>query len=1383
MKLNSTINKINYSFTRTPLTVLVFAITSLSFFSGKVNAQTYNINTYAGGGIGDGYSATSAASKPSGTAIDASGNIYIADGGFNRVRKVTTAGIITTIAGTGIAGFSGDGAAATAAQLNNPMGVAVDASGNIFIADYSNYRIREINTSGIISTVAGTGVLGYTGNNGPATAAELTYPQGIAVSGSNIYISDQNDNVVRIFTVGGNISIYAGNGTATYGGDNGPATGASLNGPVAVATDNFSDVYIADQTNNRIRKVNSGGTITTVVGNGTGSYSGDGGPGGSATIYQPSGVFVDASGNLYIDDEYNQRIRKLGSSGLISTIAGNGTGGYIGDGGAATSAEINYSTGITADGQNNAYIVDNGRIRQINSAGIITTYAGGGAGDGAPASNAYLQTALNSTSSYSVSDVITDGAGDLFIADIGNERIRQVSSSGLISTIAGDGIAGYAGNAGKAANAELYHPTGIAKDAAGNMYIADTKNGYIRMVNTSGVISTIAGNGNVGTTGDGGPATLASFYQPTGVATDGSGNIYVVDHGNNRVRVINSSGTINAFAGNGTAAYAGDGAAATAAELSNPTQVSVDGQGNVFIADALNNRIRKVSTTGMISTIAGNGTAGYKGDGSAATAAELNRPVGVMVNGSTVYISDNLNNCVRRVNSNGIISTIAGNGIAGFSGDGAAATAAQLNAPSGIALDAAGNIYVSDDNNNRVRELTNSCTLKASVTAFTNVLCYGASTGSATVSPTNGTGPYSYSWSPSGGTNATANNLSAGNYSVMVTDANGCTASTSTTLTQSPAITGTFKVTNATCGTNNGEAIVTAAGGTPPYIYAWNSGSISDTASKLPAGLYQATIVDSYHCSVQLPVTVTSSNGPTVTPTVTNVTCNGMANGSITLAVSGTGPFTYNWSKGKAQSCSAVSQNTTQNLTNLAAGTYQVTVTDGTGCNVILSITVTQPSALSMNTTITNAGCTLTNGSATANVSGGTSPYTYSWNNAATTTSASISSVGAGTYPVVVTDKAGCKDSITAVVNNTNGPVVTVTSITNTDCGNSTNGAITVSDSGGAAPFTYLWSDGKTTSNIGGLTTGVYNLTITDNNNCKGSASAIVDNNTPIGVPICMVTVDTNQKNLVIWNRTGEKKIQSYNVYREASADTTYNLIGNVCATSITEFFDSVANSQLLSYTYKLSEIDSCGKESPLSPSLNSIHLSVYPNTNGTSIKLVWDLYIGSFGSYYYIYRDTIRGKYTLYDSVPNTSVIWNDKNPLITKDTVLYCVGIQGPDVCNPTARTLAINYNAGKSNTGSVILGPLGIQNIEAESNSLEVYPNPTNGVTDLRLTLTAGKQNVGVKVFNAIGEVIWTDNYITTSGHLKTQLDLSQYSKGIYFVQVTTAEGVMYRKIVLQ
>jgi hypothetical protein len=338
---------------------------------------------------------------------------------------------------------------------------------------------------------------------------------------------------------------------------------------------------------------NLNGIISTFAGNGTGGWSGDGGQASIAELNGPADVAFDAAGNMYIADQINNLIRKVSPSGIITTVAGGGTSG-LGDGGPATAAQLAAPTGVTLDAFGNIYIADQYtyRIRMVNTLGIITTVAGNGsptyAGDGGQATNASL---------YNPTAVAFDASGNFYIADYSNNRIRMVNiASGIITTFAGNGTQAFGGDGGQATNAEFSGPVGIAFDASGNLYIADRNNNRIRIVNPSGIINTFAGNGTAGYTGNGGQANAAEFNGPFGLDIDGTGNLYISDLYNNVVRIINPSGIINTIAGNGTQGYSGDGGPATAAELYFPaeTALGVNASGNLFIADYGNNRVRMV---------------------------------------------------------------------------------------------------------------------------------------------------------------------------------------------------------------------------------------------------------------------------------------------------------------------------------------------------------------------------------------------------------------------------------------------------------------------------------------------------------------------------------------------------------------------------------------------------------------------------------------------------------------------------------------------------------------------------------------------------------------------------------------------------------------------
>jgi trimeric autotransporter adhesin len=681
--------------------------------------------------------------NPNGVAVDTAGNVYIADGGDNVVYfESSDRMIFKQVAGNGTSGYSGDGGSATSAELAYPSGLIVDSSGNIFIADSNNNRIREVvKSTGNIITVAGNGTFGYSGDGGLATSAELAYPTGVAVDSSgNLFIADSSNNRVRkVDASSKNISTIAGNGSHGYGGDGGPATSAGLNFPIAVAMDSSGDLFIADTFNNRIREViASTKNIITVAGNGTQGFSGDGGPAISAGLYIPYGVALDSSGNIFVADTYDNRIREVvASTGNIITVTGTGTPGFLGDGSAPSIAELDYPDAVAIDSSNDIFIADyaNLRIREIvNSTSIIQTFAGGAedfGGTNIPATNARLAGPIG---------VLEDPFGNIFFNDSYSSYTLEsvftsASTVGKIQAVAGTGTAGFGLDGGSATLAKITFPSGIAEDSLGDIYIADTENQRIRVVNTStsanpvlpgkdllpGAINTVAGNGTFGYSGDGGPATGAELAYPYGLAVDSSGNVFIADTNNNRIREVVASTltkTIITVAGNGSHGYSGEGGPATNAELAFPAGVTVDSSGNLFIADTYNNRIRKVdASTKDIITVAGNGTQGFSGDGGPATSAELAFPDGVAVDGSgNLFIADTINNRIREVlASTHNIITIAGGGtsnagifcpaqVTGF-GDGCPATSAELLHPRSVWGDQAGNLLIADTDNNRIRKV------------------------------------------------------------------------------------------------------------------------------------------------------------------------------------------------------------------------------------------------------------------------------------------------------------------------------------------------------------------------------------------------------------------------------------------------------------------------------------------------------------------------------------------------------------------------------------------------------------------------------------------------------------------------------------------------------
>ncbi|MFN8040870.1 MAG: fibronectin type III domain-containing protein [Acidimicrobiales bacterium] len=534
--------------------------------------------------------------------------------------------------------------------------------------------------------MAGTGTQGYSGDGGSATAASLSGPSALTASpGGDVFFFDSGNHRVRRISAG-TISTVVGNGSAGFSGDGGAATAASIDFITQLALDGSGNLYLADGNQRRVRKV-TGGTITTVAGNGSATFSGDGGAATSAGLDSVGGITVDNSGSLYLSSQ--TRVRKV-TSGTITTIAGGPTSGFAGDGGPAATAQLSMASALSAAGSG-LYLLDANRVRRIDTGGTITTVVGNGSaafsGDNGSATTAQLDTPQGIT---------FDPSGNLYVADASNDRVRRITPAGTITTVAGSGSSGFSGDGAQATSAKLRGPADVAVDAAGNLYIADAGNDRVRKVTPAGVISTVAGTGAFGSSGDGGPAAAATFRAVDGVAVDTSGNLYIADGIDHRIRKVAPGGTITTFAGTGTAGYSGDGGPATAAALNHPVAVDTDAAGNVYISDGNNARIRRVAPAGTITTVAGNGSFGFSGDNGAATAAALANPSGVAFDATgAMYVADSSNYRVRRV-ANGTISTVAGTGTDGFSGDGAAATAARVTGPASVAVDASGSVHFSD---------------------------------------------------------------------------------------------------------------------------------------------------------------------------------------------------------------------------------------------------------------------------------------------------------------------------------------------------------------------------------------------------------------------------------------------------------------------------------------------------------------------------------------------------------------------------------------------------------------------------------------------------------------------------------------------------------------
>ena len=703
-------------------TLRLVLLLSAMMLSLTALAQQDVITTAVGGGPNDIPALDSNLYNPVSVAVDSSGNYYIAATYQNRVFKVNTSGTLTVVAGSGAQGFAGDGVTggAATADLFHPTGIALDSSGNLYIADQGNYVVRKVDSTNTITTIAGiAGSAGFSGDGGKGTSAQLYNPSGVAADTfGNLFIADTNNCRVRKLVLSSDtITTYAGNGTCGYSGDGSLATGAEIYNPYGVATDSSGNLFIADTYNFVIREVTKSSLkISTVCGKNINGFSGDGAAATAAEIGYVYQLAVSGT-TVTIGDNTNYRVRQFTVAGNINTVAGTGTASFCGDAGKATLACFNQPTGVAVSGSN-VYVADqyNYRIRLFTVGGNINTVAGNGTYN--------IPTLLTGEPPQGVVfnypyGVYGDPSGNVFVNDTSNALVRElVKSTDLVNFFAGTGTYGYTGDGGKATSAEISYNYGVARDSSGNIYIADSYNHIIRMVNSAGTISTFAGiPQRAGYTGDGGKATSAELYYPSGVFVDSKNNVYIADTYNHVVREV-TSGTINTIAGIGQrAGYSGDGGPAAAAQLNYPYGVTVDGGGNVFIADTSNCRIREVTAlTGVINTVAGTGSCNFTGDGPA-TEEAVNSPDGVRVDANgNLFIADTNNQCLRWVNTAGLMTTFAGIcGQAGYFGDAGAALSAKLYYPSGISVDSSGNFLVADQYNFRVRGITAFAALNTSV--------------------------------------------------------------------------------------------------------------------------------------------------------------------------------------------------------------------------------------------------------------------------------------------------------------------------------------------------------------------------------------------------------------------------------------------------------------------------------------------------------------------------------------------------------------------------------------------------------------------------------------------------------------------------------------------
>ena len=684
---------------------LVLFTLFLSLITVPVDAKT-----------GSGKATETEISLVDGITMDKKGNVYIAMREHNIISRIDTKGMMTRYAGSGESGFSGDGGPAIKANFKTPAGLAFDPEGNLYIADRENHRVRKIDTSGNISTFAGIGKAGFSGDGGPAVRAKLNLPSGLATDKKgNLFISDRSNDRIRVVDKKGVIRTYAGTGVAGFQGDAGPALKAQLDKPFGIALDEAENLYIADRNNNRVRKVSPEGIITTVAGDGGFFFMGDNGPAYRASVAAPTGVAVDKKGNLYIADRNNNRIRLVDKLGMIRTVAGTGQQDYNGDSETARETNLYLPFGLIVDSNDNLLIIDRShyRIRRIDpKSGEVETVAGNGlklfAGDGGPATGATLSFPHG---------MFLDKDDNLIFSDKGHYRIRKITPKGIISTIGGNGRRGNVGNNIPALEANVYNVTTIIQNPAGDAFMSSPSGfvSIIRRLDAKGIIhdyidtaspkyrEAISKSKHKGLVQTGAVATITQFSD---IVFDPKGNLFISDRLNHQIRKIDLNGNISTIAGVGDSDYYGDGGPALEAAFRDPNALASDKQGNIYIAEAANNRIRKIDTKGIVTTVAGNGEHADSGDGGPALQAAIRSmdDIAISPEGELHILGTNTHK-VRKITLDGKIVTVAGKGYAGFFGDDGPATKAMLKNPAAISFDSKGNLYIADMGNNRIRKV------------------------------------------------------------------------------------------------------------------------------------------------------------------------------------------------------------------------------------------------------------------------------------------------------------------------------------------------------------------------------------------------------------------------------------------------------------------------------------------------------------------------------------------------------------------------------------------------------------------------------------------------------------------------------------------------------
>jgi hypothetical protein len=652
-----------------------------------------------GGGYGDGGSGGSGGGGGGSISYTIGGSVTGLAAGQSVVLKDAVSGQSATVSANGSYSAISNaayGATYNLSVLTQPVGQTCslsNASGSVGVANVSNVDVACVNAPNLFLLAGGIGGAGNL--DGIGVAARFSSPNGMAFDrAGNLYVADSSNNTIRKITPAGVVSVWAG-AAGVQGSADGACATARFSYPKDITADSLGNLYVADTLNNTVRKITPACTVSTLAGQPSVQGSTDG-TGSAARFTFPWGITIDTTGNLYVADAFNSTIRKITPAGEVSTLAG--TAGSTGStDGTGTVASFLFPTGITSDSVNNLYMADtnNHTVRKITPAGVVSTFAGtagvSGSSDGTGAAARFKNP----------QGITVDSAGNLYVVDSYNHTIRKITPAGAVSTLAG--AAGVSGATdGVAAAARFRFPSATKMDNAGNLWVADG-NETLRKITPAGVVSTLAGMAVAAGSSDGTGAT-ARFNFPSGMAGDSAGNVYVADSDNNTIRKITPAGVVTTLAGTAGVSNSTDGTGA-AARFNGPTSITADSAGNLYVADTSNYTLRKITPAGVVTTLAGTAQVSGSTDGTG-TAASFSNLSGITIDSAgNLYVLDQSNCTIRKITPAGVVSTLAGTRGTAGAADGVG-TAASFRYPTGIAIDSAGNVYVADTGNRTIRKVT-----------------------------------------------------------------------------------------------------------------------------------------------------------------------------------------------------------------------------------------------------------------------------------------------------------------------------------------------------------------------------------------------------------------------------------------------------------------------------------------------------------------------------------------------------------------------------------------------------------------------------------------------------------------------------------------------------